>query len=305
MKILIISLLVFSLSAKSQSLNIDDVVNVALTNNPIARNIALKDSWQQAIVLYELQWQVKAAYFDVIYHYNRLNTIYMHDNYFEAFMSMVEIYIDADSISELTKFSTGAFFASHQSHRYVAAEELKRAERRLRQIMYIEMPSIELSSTDFDLYQIHPNRLAIDRFNALEHKYFDDNQLLKAQSAIKNEKKRWLYPKRRARISKAQAHADATAYEIEYRKFYNLQRIEILKSLLNEYYVQITLSNEVLLIEAALALKDLETRFIDGHISNYAEAFKVATDAVNAKLNRLEYIRLYNLTALELEYYTR
>ena len=74
---------------------------------------------------------------------------------------------------------------------------------------------------------------------------------------------------------------------------------------MNEYFVQISFSKENLLIEAGLTLEEIEQDFSAGRIVNYAEAFTKVNHAVFAKLNHLEYINLYNQTALELEYYTQ
>ena len=81
--------------------------------------------------------------------------------------------------------------------------------------------------------------------------------------------------------------------------------VENLKSLLSEYFVQIGFCRENLLIEARLALEEVEKDFSAGHITNYTETFTKVNNAVSAKLDHLEYMNLYNQTALELEYYTQ
>jgi hypothetical protein len=52
-------------------------------------------------------------------------------------------------------------------------------------------------------------------------------------------------------------------------------------------------------------LEKVEKDFSAGLITNYAEAFSQVNNAVSAQINHLEYIFLFNQTALELEYYTQ
>ena len=114
----------------------------------------------------------------------------------------------------------------------------------------------------------------------------------------------WVQPQR-ARIKQAEIDVQAKTNETEYRQFADQQHVETLKSLLNEYFVQVSFSKENLLVEAKLMLAEVEKDFSEGHISNYAETFTKVNNAVSAQLNHLEYINLYNQTALELEYYTQ
>ena len=114
----------------------------------------------------------------------------------------------------------------------------------------------------------------------------------------------WIQPQR-ARIKAAEIEIQMKANETEYRQFANKQYIEMLQSLLNEYFVQISFSRENLLVEAKLTLEEIEKDFSAGRITNFVEAFTKVSNAVSAKLQHLEYVSLYNQTALELEYFTQ
>ncbi len=299
------------------------------------RTITSTHQAERALTLDELAWQVKAAYFDVVYYRQRLQVMQEHDHYFEALISTAEIHLAADSIAELVKVSAGTRYATYQSRMYIAEEELKRAETRLRQLLYLPDGKIETSQTELELYQIHPDKALNERFDPVKHKAMDEAQLREAKSAVDLEKSKlypavhagyiyqhiegmndyqgwmvglsvplWAQPQR-ARIKQAEIDVKVKANETEYRQFADQQHVETLKSLLNEYFVQVSFSKENLLVEAQLVLEEVEKDFSAGHITNYAEAFTKVSNAVSAKINHLEYINLYNQTALELEYYTQ
>ncbi len=299
------------------------------------RTVTSTNQAERILTLDELAWQVKAAYLDVVYYRKRLHIMQEHDHFFEALISTAEIYLAADSIAELVKVSAGTRYAAYQSRMYIAEEELKRAETRLRQLMYITDGKIALSQSELELYQIHPDKALNARFDPVKHQAVDDAQIKEAKSAIELEKSKlypavhagyiyqhiegmnnyqgfmvglsvplWAQPQR-ARIKQAEIDLKAKANETEYRQFTNQQHIEMLKSLLNEYFVQISFSQENSLVEAKLVLEKIEKDFAEGHITNYAEIFAKVHNAVLAKLNHLEFISLYNQTALELEYYTQ
>ncbi len=299
------------------------------------RTIASANQSERALTLDELAWQVKAAYLDVVYHRERLQIMQDHDHYFEALISTAEIHLAADSIPELVKVSAGTRYAAYQSRVYIAEEELKRAETRLRQLMYVTDGEIAVNQRELELYQIHPGKAINVRLDPVKHKAMDDAQLQEAKSAIVLEKSKlypgvhagyiyqhiegmnnyqgwmvglsiplWAQPQR-ARIKQAEIDLKVKTNETEYRQFSDQQHIETLKSLLNEYFVQVSFGKENILVEAKLILEEVEKNFSEGHITDYSEAFAKVTNAVSAKLNQLEYISLYNQTALELEYYTQ
>jgi cobalt-zinc-cadmium resistance protein CzcA len=289
---------------------------------------------ERALTLDELAWQVKSAYVDVVYHRQRLQVMQEHNHYFEALISTAEIYLAADSINELTLVSAGTRYAAYQSRMYIAEEELKRAEVRFRQLMYIPDGNIELNQTELELYQIHPDKATDELFDPVKHKAADEAQLTVVKSTVALEKSKlypgihagyihqhiegmnnfqgwmvglsvplWALPQR-ARIAQAEIDVSIKVNELEYRQFAISHHIETLISLLNEYFVQISFSKENSLIEANLILAEVEKDFTRGQIINHVEVFTKVNNAVSTKLNYLEYISLYNQTALELEYYT-
>ncbi len=289
---------------------------------------------ERALTLDRLVWQVKAAYLELVYYGERLEIMREHDRYFEALIGTAEIYLDDPDIAELTKVSAGTRYAAYQSRMYIAEEEVKRAENKLRQLLYTDEP-IGIRQTKSELYQIHPDRDPAERFNPVEHKAADEAQSEVAKSAVALEKSKlfpavhagyinqhisgagnsggwmaglsfplWMQPQR-ARIKQAEIDRQITANETEYERFAEGQHIETLKSLLNEYFVQISFGKENLLKEADLVLSETEKEFAESRITDYAEAFEKVHRAVSAKLDHLEYINMYNQTALELEYYTR
>lgn len=290
---------------------------------------------ERSLSIDELAWQVKSAYFDVIYHQQRLQIMRSHENYFEALISTAEIYLDADSIAELTKVSAGTRYATYQSRMYIAEEELKRARARLCQLLYLPDDAIEISLTELELYQIHPEKDLNLRFDAVKHAALDDAQQKEATAAVLLERSKlypslhagylyghvagmghfhgwmaglsiplWFQPQR-ARIRQTEIDADIRANEAAYRQFYYRQHVVTLQSLLNEYFVQVSFGKENLLVEAQLVLSRVEDDFAAGRITDYAEAFTKVNNAVSVKIKHLEYINLYNQTALELEYYTQ
>ncbi|MDR1170926.1 MAG: TolC family protein [Bacteroidales bacterium] len=290
---------------------------------------------ERALTLDELVWQVKAAWFDVVFYRRRLQLMQEHDHYFEALISTAEIHMAADSITELARVSAGVRYASYQSRMYIAEEELKRAETRLRQLLYLPDGKIETGRTELELYRIHPEKAINERFDPVKHQAIDEAQLQEVKSAVELEKSKlypavhagyiyqhiegmndyqgwmvglsvplWAQPQR-ARIRQAEIDVKVKANETEYRRFAGRQHVETLQSLLNEYFVQVSFSKENLLVEAQLALEEVEKDFSTGRVTDYAEAFTKVNNAVSAKINHLEYINMYNQTALELEYYTQ
>ena len=300
------------------------------------RTVVSTQNVERELTLDELAWQVKSAYMDAVYYRQRLQIMQEHADFFEALISDAEIHLFVDdSISALKKVSAGSRFAAYHSRMYIAEEELKRAEIRLRQLMYIPEGTIELSQTELQLYQIHPDKYFDERFDPVKHTAMDAAQLAVAQSAVKLEKSKlfpalhagyiyqniegmngyqglmiglsvplWMQPQR-ARIKLAEMDVDEKIYETNYRQFADRQHVEMLKSLLNEYFVQISYRKENLLLEAQLTLDEIANDFWAERITDYAEAFSKASYAVYAKLEHLEYINLYNKTALELEFFTQ
>ena len=299
------------------------------------RTIASANQAERALTLDELAWQVKSAYMNVAYDRRRLQVMQEHSHYFEALISAAEVHFTDDSITALVKVAAGARYAAYQSRMYIAEEELKRAETRLRQLMYLPEGKIETDQTELELYRIHPNKATDERFEPVRHKAMDEAILMEAKSVVALEKSK-LYPSihagylnqhiegmnnfqgwmaglsvtlwaqpQRARIKQAEIDVKIKANETEYRQFAHQQHVEALQSLLNEYFVQISFSKENLLIEAGLTLAEVEKDFSEGQITNYAETLSKVNNAVSAKLDHLEYINLYNQTALELEYYTQ
>jgi len=298
------------------------------------RTISSTHQAERALSLDELVWQVKAAYMDAVYYRQRLHIMQEHNHYFEALISIAEIYMTADTIAELARVSAGTRYAAFQSRMYIAEEELKRAETRLRQLMYIP-GEIETSQTELELYQIHPDKAVNERFESVKHQAVDAAQLQEAKSVAELEKSKlfpgihagyinqhiegmnnfqgwmvglsvplWMRPQQ-ARIKQAEIDVKIKVNEMEYRQFADQQYIETLISLLNEYFVQISFSKENLLVEAKLTLEKIEHDFSAGQITNYADTFTEVNNVVFSKLNHLEYINLYNQTALELEYCTQ
>ena len=289
---------------------------------------------ERALTLDELAWQVKSAYMDAVYYRQRLRIMQEHNHYFEALISIAEIYLTADSIAELEKVSAGTLYAAYQGRMYIAEEELKRAETRLRQLIYYP-GGIEISQTELELYQIHPDKSVNERFESVKHQAVDDAQQQETKSVVELEKSKlfpgihagylnqhiegmnnfqgwmvglsvplWIRPQQ-ARIKQAEIDVQIKANETEYRQFAGSQHVETLMSLLNEYFVQISFSKENLLVEAKLTLEKIEQDFSAGQITNYTEAFTKVNNAVSSKLNHLENINYYNQTALELEYFTQ
>ena len=298
------------------------------------RTITAARQIERVLTLDELAWRVKAAYMDAVYYRRRLRIMQEHDHYFEALISIAEIHLASDTVAELAKVSAGARYAAYQSRMYIAEEELKRAETRLRQLMYFSS-EIEIDQTELELYQIHPDKAISERFESVKHQAVDVAQLQEVKSVAELEKSKlfpgihagyinqhiegmnnfqgwmvglsvplWVRPQQ-ARIKQAEIDVKIKTNETEYRQFADQQHVETLISLLNEYFVQISFSKENLLIEAKLTLEEIEHDFSAGHITNYADVFTKVNNAVSAKLNHLEYINLYNQTALELEFFTQ
>ena len=299
------------------------------------RSLSLMHQAECALTLDELAWQVKSAYTDVVYHRQRLRTMQEHHHYFEALINVAEIHLTADSIPELTRVSAGTRYAAYQSRMYIAEEELKRAEISLCKLLYLPDTKIEISETELEMYQIHPEKPVNERFDPVKHKLLNEAQLKEAGSVVKLEKSKlfpaihagyihqhiegitgyqgwmaglsvplWALPQR-SRIKQAEIDVLQKTNETEYRQFTVMQHLETLKSLLNEYFVQISFSKENLLVEAKLTLEELKKDFPAGRIVNYAEAFTKVNEAVTTQLNHLEYLNLYNQTALELEFFTQ
>jgi len=332
---LILVFLFFSFSVSSQDdqdkyqrnqisspLSLDEAVSISKTNHPIARNAALaemKDALTQkqkrnrkaqhnlkatstrqaerVLKLDELAWKVKSAYMEAVYFRQRLQIFQEHASYFEALIDVTEIHLSADTISELVWVSAGTQYGSFQCRMYIAEEELLRAETHLLQLLYFQSEKIELKETELNLYLIHPNKPLDERFEPVKHKALSVALHVEAESALKLVKRKY----------KKQAEIDLMikVNETGYRQFFNRLHVTMLKSRLNEYYVQISYSKENLLLEAQLVMEEIKKDFSAERISNYAEAFKKVNNAVSVKLNHLEYIFLYNQTALELEYYTQ
>ena len=324
-KFTICSLVVCRLLLAQQPLSMDEAVAVAMTNHPISRNIVLAQesdalmrqsqhnramaSTRQAeriLASDKLAWQVKSAYMDAVHCRRRLYIMQEHIHYFEALINVAEIHLAADSITELERVATGSHYAVFQSRMYIAEEDLKCAETRLCQLLYIPVGEIEVSETDLELYPIHSEKPLHERFEPVKHKALDEAYLQEAQLQVKLKKGKLFgaFPKR-ACVKQAETELKMKANEIEYRQFVAMLQIEVLQSRLSEYFVQISMSKENMLVEAALTLEEIEKDFAAERITNYAETFSKVNNAVSAKLDYLEYMNLYNQTALELEFQTQ
>jgi len=299
------------------------------------RDLSSTHQAERVLSLDELAWQVKSAYMNAVYHRQRLRVMLEHFFYFEALINVAEIHLTSDSVSELSRVSAGTRYAAYQSRMYIAEEEMKRAEIRLCQLMYLPEAKIEISQTELELYEIHPEKPVNERFDPVKHKALNEAYVKEAESVVKLERSKlfpavhagyvyqhiegmrayqgwmaglsvplWALPQR-TRIKQAEIDVLQKINETEYRQFEVMQRVETLKSLLNGYFVQISFSRENLLFEARLTLEELKKDFSAGRIVNYIEAFTKINHAVSAQLDVLEYLNLYNQTALELEFYTQ
>jgi len=290
---------------------------------------------ERALTLDELAWQVKSAYMNAAYYRQRLQTMQEHEPYFEALIHVAEIQLTCDSISELTRVSAGSRYAAYQSRMYIAEEELKRAEIRLCHLLYLPDANIEITETELELYQIHSEKPVNERFDPVKHKALDEAYIKEAESVVKLERSKlfpavhagyihqhieglsgyqgwmaglsvplWAMPQR-TRIKQAEIDVLQKINETQYRQTEVMQRVETLKSLLNGYFVQISFSRENLLYEAKLMLEEVKKDFSAGRIVNFADTFTKMNNAVSAQLDVLEYLNLYNQTALELEFFTQ
>jgi cobalt-zinc-cadmium resistance protein CzcA len=299
------------------------------------RSVSSLNKANRALELDELKRQVKSAYLNLVYYTERLKLMQEHERFFEALISTAEIYLASDSVKELTIVSAGVQYATYQSRMYIAEEELKRAENRLRQLMYLPDGKIIPTQNELELYQIHPDKDLNVRFDPLRHRSRNEAYLDMKEAAIALDKSKlfpaihagyirqhiagvnnfngwmlglslplWIQPQR-AKIKQAEIDRQINVNEMEYEQFVHSQHIESLKSLLNEYFVQISFSKENLLEEAKLILLEVENDFAEATITDYADTFSKVRQALSARLNHLEYINMYNQTALELEYYTQ
>jgi len=261
---------------------------------------------ERLLKIEEIAWKVKSSCFDVIYHRSCLQTMQEHVHYFEALISLAEMRFDMDSISELSMVSAGTCYATFHCNMYLAEEELNRAESRLQQLMYFS-DNVDISDIELELYQIHPDKPADERFEPIKHQAVDDAYLAKAKANVIYISKSKLFKtkRQRARIKNAEIDEKILTNEIEYHKFSDEQHIETLRPLLNEYFVLLSFSNENKLVESNLILEEIELEFSLGRITDLTDALTKLNNALSAKLKHLEYIRLYNQTALELEYYTQ
>ena len=288
---------------------------------------------KQILTVEELAWKVKAAYMDVVYYRQRLEIMQEHAPRFEVLIDIAEARMLADSMPELTRISIGARYAAYISSLYIANEEAKRAELSLKRIMNIPDEQIDISQKILNMYQIHPHKPFNERFTPIKHQALYDAQIAEAQSVIQLEKSR-LFPSihagyiyqsiegtgqhqgfmlgvsipvwaQRARIRQAQIDLATRENETQYSQFADTQHVEILKSLLNEYFILISYSRENTLVEAELIYEEIENDFLSGRITDFAATFTKLHDAINKELKHLEYISLYNHAALELEFFTQ
>lgn len=310
--------------------NFGSPVTLSRKGNYVKEVIKLSES-EQKLAIKQLTVEVKSVYMNLIYQRNRLRILNDEARFYSDFIRIVGLYYGSGETNLLDKSMAETLYADIQNQQFQAEQDYHIATNHLQQVVYTSDNLLPADST-LEMYSIHFKRVGPDKFLPLDHlSYYEGlydvrhSELLLERSKFfpeihagyfnhEIEKAKgfdgfkvgisfplWFLPQK-AKTSEARINLDIAHNEFEYQKFTIDKTIENLKFQLDKLFVQISYFRENALNQADIMIKTASVKFSKQEIE-YLEYLQSISAARKIKLDYLETVRQYNLSAIQLEYY--
>ena len=292
--------------------------------------IKLSES-EQKLAIKQLTVEVKTTYMNVIYQRNRLKMLHEESLLFAGFEEFVKLHYGTDDKDLLARTTAETQYASIQNQLFQAEQDYRIAENQLQQVEYSEDNLLPADST-LEMYSIQFSRIGTDKFFPQDYLSYYEKICNVSSSAYQLERSKFspeLYAgyfnheigkvkgfegftvgvsfpiwflAQKAKTTEARITFNMAQNDVEYQKFSIQKTIDNLKIQLDKLFVQISYYREnalnqadLMLINEGLKLTNRELKYHE-YLQSVGASFKI-------KLDYLESVRQYNLTAFQLEYY--
>ncbi len=296
----------------------------------IKRNIILSEA-EQKLAIKQLTADVKTAYMNLIYEQNLISSLSEGVKLYSEFISIVETDYNLGETTLLEKATLETQYADIQNRKFQAEGDYSIAFNKLQQIMFttdklitsdsvLEMYSIDFKRTGADKFYPHEYLSYFEAFCGVrqseiqleQSKFFPEiragyfNQQINNVSGFEGFKigislPLWFLPQK-AKVLNARINSDIAKNEFEYQQFTTDKTIENLKIQLDKLFVQISYFRENALNLADILLKTSLEKLQLNEIE-YIQYAKIVDTAQKIKTDYLDTLRMYNITAIQLEYY--
>ncbi|MDP4207324.1 MAG: TolC family protein [Bacteroidota bacterium] len=305
-------------------------------------NIKLTEA-EQKLVIKQLSADVKKAYTNWVYQYCKWKLLRQEAEEYNSFMMYIgELKAETDSAQsskadsaevaerfELNSIETR--YAEAQNENFQAEQEYKIATNQLQQWLVAD-DNVAPGDSTLELYSIKTINIGPDKFSPTNHLTYYQSLKNVSNAQLKVEQSRffpeigagyfnqvinhqkgfqglsigmtvplWFIPQK-ARVAEARINQKIVENEIEYQKFSLTKSIENLKIKLDQHFVSVSFYRENALENADMQEKITAERFKKREI-NGASYLDSRNNILQTRLEYLEKLKEYNLTAIQLEYY--
>jgi heavy metal efflux system protein len=281
----------------------------------------------------QVQSQVKSAYLQWVFRYNKLRFIDEQCDLYEKFLQTASTrYLEGDS-NLLEKTMAEVEFGKMQSQLVLAHDELITSGNKLRQLIFVN-DSIEPVEEELMIYAIPPsadkNRRYSDTivtsyYKGLSNlktaevkkeraKYFPEisvgyfNQQIGGVSGFNGWKAGISIPLRfmpqQSKVKEAKIQQIIAENELQYQQYNTNKIIENLLVELNKYYKQISYYRQNAMKQSEILMNTSVAQYGKGKIG-YFEYIQGMSTALEIKLDYLDALNNYNQTAVQLEFYSK
>ncbi|MFW5804495.1 MAG: TolC family protein [bacterium] len=273
--------------------------------------------------------EVKAAYYNWLFHYHKMNLAFELRSLFEDYTKINQLHFELGEIDILEKVTAETKYAEVEKNYRIAMSDFMIAENELKSTSFIKSDIIPGDQYELPLYKINMEKDSTLFPGNLINQYYEHLQMLKedevriAQASYfpdifagfftrginqDNGFNGWhagisislFSPKKNIEI--AEIEKQSTKYELEHQKYLIKNEVENLILQLDKHFWEISYFNKANLEKAGILAKTsqlkLEKEEIDynEHVNNMEIVFKIKADY-------LEAINTYNQSAIKLEFF--
>jgi heavy metal efflux system protein len=286
---------------------------------------------EQKLAVKQITANVKTGYTNWLYQFSKLKLIRQEVDRYEQFMNMDGKLRDLGDSGLLERTMIETKYANIQNLQFQTDMDYRLAINQMQQLLF-QNGEIAPSDSSLELYAIQVRSLGKDKFVPTGHIAYYQSQYEVNNALVRLEQSKlspgvtagyfnqqinhvggfegfkvglsvplWFLPQK-AKISEASINRQIAKNELEYQQFYLAKTIESLKIQLDQYFVSISYYRENALIQADLLISTASRRFKNQNMGSvdYLESLSAA---LKLKLEYLEKVKLYNQTAIQLEYY--
>ena len=286
---------------------------------------------QQKITQKQLIAKVKEAYFRWIYQISVNSLIKQESDLYEEFLRIAKLHFELGESNLLEKTMAETKYAESQRKTLTAQEQLKIAVNYLNRSIYSE-ENYQPAMTDLDLYSISFPEGTADKFYPYTFKEYYQREVNQKKAELSLEKSRltpgisagyfnqsiepvknlqgfqigisvplWFLPQA-ARIKEARINSEIAANTATQQTYELEQTIDDLKIKLDQQFISVIYYRENALNQAEMLIKMAVLKLKKEEIE-YTEYLQSISEAMKIKEEYLNTLLLYNLTAIELEYF--